>query len=90
MLTSDGQASLVTLFCDDFNYEVTWNQTWQANITPLSSSDLSNTRYGNTAEVTLLKLSDPYYTTYSAAQLYAQAAWQTMQFNQYLPTTLPK
>jgi PEP-CTERM motif-containing protein len=86
MLTSNGQSSPVTLFCDDFNNEVTWNQTWQANITPLSSSDLSNTRYGNAANVMLLKLSDPYYNTYSAAQLYAQAAWLTMQFNQYLST----
>lgn len=86
MMTSNGQNSLVTLFCDDFNNEVTWNQTWQANVTPLSSSDLSNTRYGNAANVALLQLSDPYYNTYSAAQLYAQAAWLTMQFNQYLST----
>jgi len=86
LITSNGQNSLVTLFCDDFNNEVTWNQTWQANITPLSSSDLSNTRYGNAADVALLKLSDPYYNTYSAAQLYAQAAWLATQFNQYLST----
>jgi hypothetical protein len=85
-MTSNGQSSLVTLFCDDFNNEITWNQTWRANITPLSSSDLSNTRYGNAADVALLKLSDPYYNTYSAAQLYAQAAWLSMQFNQYLST----
>jgi hypothetical protein len=86
LLTSNGQSSPVTLFCVDFNNEVTWNQTWQANITPLSSSDLSNTRYGNAGDVALLKLTDPYYNTYSAAQLYAQAAWLTMQFNQYLST----
>jgi hypothetical protein len=86
MLTSDGQSSLVSLFCVDFNNEVTWNQTWPANVTPLSSSDLSNTRYGNAADVALLTLSDPYYSTYSAAQLYAQAAWLTTQFDQYLST----
>jgi len=85
-MTSNGQSSLVTLYCDDFNNEVTWNQTWQVNLTPLTSSDLSNTRYGNGANVPLLKLSDLYYNTYSAAQLYAQAAWLTMQFNQYLST----
>ncbi|MFI5104955.1 MAG: PEP-CTERM sorting domain-containing protein, partial [Terriglobales bacterium] len=72
--------------CVDFNNEVTWNQTWQANVTPLSSNDLSNTRYGNSADVALLKLSDPYYNTYSAAQLYAQAVWLTTRFNQYLST----
>jgi hypothetical protein len=86
LMTSNGQSSLVTLFCVDFNNEVTWNQTWQANVTPLSSNDLSNTRYGNAGDVTLLKLSDPYYATYTAAQLYAQAVWLTTQFNQYLST----
>lgn len=86
LMSGSGQSSLVNLFCVDFNNEVTWNQIWQANVTPLSSSDLSNTRYGNAADVALLKLSDPYYNTYSAAQLYAQAAWLTMQFNQYLNT----
>jgi hypothetical protein len=84
MMTSNGQNSLVTLFCDDFNNVVTWNQNWQANITQLSSSDLTNTRYGNPSDVALLIVQNPYYSTYTAAQLYAQAAWLTMQFNQFL------
>jgi PEP-CTERM motif len=85
LMSSNGQNSLVTLFCDDFNNDVTWNQTWQAYVTPLSSSNLSNTRYGNSADVALLLGTDPYYAIYSAAQLYAQAAWLTTQFDQYLP-----
>jgi PEP-CTERM motif-containing protein len=84
IMTANGQSSLVTLFCDDFNNEVTWNQTWQANVTPLSSGDLSNTRYGNSHDVALLIGTNPYYATYSPAQLYAQAAWLTSQFGQYL------
>lgn len=84
LMVSNGQSSLVTLFCDDFNNEVTWNQTWQANVTQLGSGDLSNTRYGNPADVALLMGQNPYYGTYTAAQLYAQAAWLTTQFNQYL------
>jgi len=84
LMSSNGQNNLVTLFCDDFNNEVTWNQTWQANVTPLSSSSLSNTRYGNSLDVALLLGTDPYYSTYTPAQLYAQAAWLTTQFNQYL------
>jgi|SRR5271156_2539945 len=84
LMSSNGQNTLVTLFCDDFNNDVTWNQTWQAYVTPLSSSDLSNTRYGNSLDVALLLGTDPFYSTYTAAQLYAQAAWLTEQFNQYL------
>jgi hypothetical protein len=86
IMTSNGQSSLVTLFCDDFNNEVTWNQTWPANLTPLSSSDLSNTRYGNAGDVALLLVQDPFYSSYTPAQLYAQAAWLSMQFDQYLST----
>jgi hypothetical protein len=86
LITSNGQTSPVTLFCDDFNNEVTWNQTWSANLTPLGSSDLSNTRYGNAGDVALLQISNPYYSSYTAGQLYAQAAWLTTQFNQYLST----
>jgi hypothetical protein len=86
IMTSNGQNSLVTLFCVDFNNEVNFGQIWQANVTPLSSSDLSNTRYGNAGDVALLTGVNPYYSTYTAAQLYAQAAWLTTQFNQYLTT----
>ena len=84
LMSSNGQNALVTLFCDDFNNDVTWNQTWQAYVTPLSSGDLSNTRYGNSQDVALLLGTNPFYNTYTAAQLYAQAAWLTEQFNQYL------
>jgi len=84
VMTSNGQSSFVTLFCDDFNNDVTWNQQWQANVTPLNSSNLSNTRYGNSADVALMLGTDPYYSIYTPAQLYAQAAWLTTQFNQYL------
>lgn len=84
-MTGSGQSFLVTLYCDDFNNDVTWHQTWQANVTPLSSGDLSNTRYGNPADAALLTSSNPYYTTYTAAELYAQAAWLTIQFNKFLP-----
>jgi hypothetical protein len=83
-MSSNGQSSFVTLFCDDFNNEVTWNQVWQANVTQLSSGDLSNTRYGNAPDVALLQGTNPYYATYTPAQLYAQAAWLTTQFNQFL------
>jgi hypothetical protein len=85
VMSSNGQKTPVTLFCDDFNNEVTWNQTWQAYVTPLNSSNLSNTRYGNSADVALLAGTNPYYAKYTAAQLYAQAAWLTTQFDQYLP-----
>jgi hypothetical protein len=85
-MTSNGQNSVVTLFCDDFNNEVNFGQTWHGNVTPLSSSDLSNTRYGNAGDVALLTGSNPYYSTYTASELYAQAAWLTMQFNPYLST----
>lgn len=84
LMTINGQSSPVTLFCDDFNNEVTWNEVWQANVTQLSSSDLSNTRYGDSHDVALLLSIDPYYNTYTPAQLYAQAAWLTTQFNQFM------
>jgi hypothetical protein len=74
----------VTLFCDDFNNDVTWNQTWQANVTSLGSNDLSNTRYGNSQNVAQLLGTDPYFNTFTSTQLYEQAAWLTTQFGQYL------
>jgi hypothetical protein len=55
----------VTLYCVDFANDVSWGETWQANLTPLDSGDLSNTRYGG--------LSD-------ALTLYEEAAWLTTQY----------
>jgi len=85
-MTTNGQTTAVTLFCVDFNNEVTWNQSWQANVTPLGSNDLSNTRFGNPADVALLSATDPYLSTFTPAQLYMQAAWLSTQFDQYLLT----
>jgi PEP-CTERM motif len=83
-MNSNGQQTSVTLYCVDFNNEVTWNQTWQANVTPLSSNDFSNTRFGNPADAALLSATDPYLSSFTPAQLYMQAAWLTTQFNQFL------
>ena len=83
-MSSNGQNTVVTLFCVDFNNEVTWNQTWQANVTPLSSNDLSKTRFGNSADAAILQDTDPYFSSFTPAQLYQQAAWLTTQFNQFL------
>jgi len=85
-MTTNGQTTAVTLFCVDFNNEVTWNQSWQANVTPLGSNDLSNTRFGNPADVALLSATDPYLSTFTPGQLYVQAAWLSTQFDQYLLT----
>lgn len=43
-----GQTSTVALYCDDFNHEVTNGNTWNAYVTSVLSSDLSNTLYGIT------------------------------------------
>src|SRR5271154_6218713 len=40
-------AQTVSLFCDDINNEVSVGEVWNANVTNLSSSNFSNTRYGN-------------------------------------------
>src|SRR5271166_3298818 len=40
-------AQTVGLFCDDINNEVSIGEVWNANVTSLSSSNFSNTRYGN-------------------------------------------
>jgi hypothetical protein len=85
-MTNNGQNTAVTLFCVDFNNEVTWNQSWQANVTPLGSNDFSNTRFGNPADVALLSATDPYLSTFTPAQLYEQATWLTTQFDQFLFT----
>jgi hypothetical protein len=45
---SGGQASTVALYCDDFNHEATNGQTWNAYVTSVLSSNLSNTLFGAT------------------------------------------
>src|SRR5580693_5269603 len=64
--TLDG--NLVTLYCVDFANEVTFGEQWEANLTLLSSGDLSNTRYGGAVDVP------------NALQLYLEAAWLTTQY----------
>ena len=66
--TMNGQS--VTLFCDDVINEVTFGQTWTANVTNLASGDLSNTRYGTFVPT---GVSDVHV-------LYEEAAWLTTQF----------
>jgi hypothetical protein len=67
--TMNGQQ--VTLFCVDIINTVNFNQTWQANLTSVGSSDLSNTRYGN-------GLISP--VAANAPALYEEAAWLATQF----------
>ena len=55
----------VTLYCLDFANHVWVGQTWQANLTQLSSGDLDDTRYGSRP---------------NALELYEEAAWLTTQF----------
>jgi len=57
----------ITLYCNDFATPVYFGETWKANLTPLTSSDLSNTRYGDSAGTQLY--------------LYQEAAWLTTQFD---------
>ena len=66
--TMNGQG--VVLFCDDIANEITFNQTWQANVTNLGTAvstlnGFSDTRYGGLA---------------NSATLYQEAAWLTTQF----------
>ena len=39
-----GQSKTITMFCVDFMNEVTFNQTWTANVSPLAGSSLGLTR----------------------------------------------
>ena len=71
--TMGGQT--VTLFCDDILNEITFGQSWSANVTNLSTAvntnNFSQTRYGSVAGS--LVLSNP-------ALAYEEAAWLTTQF----------
>ncbi len=60
--------SPVTLYCVDFANEVYFGESWQANLTPLTSGDLSNTRFGGI-------VGPP-----DGRQLYEEAAWLTTQY----------
>lgn len=42
-----GQGKAVTIFCVDFLNEVTFNQTWTANVSPLAGASLALTREPN-------------------------------------------
>jgi len=56
----------VTLYCIDFANEVSFGQSWLANLTAIDGSgDLSNTRYGGLP---------------NALKLYQEAAWLTTQY----------
>jgi hypothetical protein len=55
----------VDLYCVDFANDVSFGQRWAANLSSLVASDLSNTRYGGSA---------------NALQFYQEAAWLTEQY----------
>jgi hypothetical protein len=65
----------VTLFCDDIINEVTFGQTWDANVTNLATAvnanDFSMTRYGGVTGSAVFG---------SPALAYEEAAWLTTQF----------
>jgi hypothetical protein len=58
----------VTLYCVDFANDVYQGESWQANITPLDSGNLSNTRWGGAVGLP------------NALTLYEEAAWLTTQY----------
>jgi hypothetical protein len=62
----------VTLFCDDVLHEVTFGQTWTANVTNLgtaiSTGNFSNTRFGSGISAA------------NATILYEEVAWLVSQF----------
>ena len=57
--------SSVQLFCDDLIDSINPGNTFTVNLTPLSSMDLSNTKFGNLP---------------NASSLYDQIAWLSLQF----------
>lgn len=69
-------AQTVVLFCVDINNEVNFGQVWNANVTGLSSSDFSNTRYGNGSVNPNLGGTNP-------QTLYEEAAWLVSQFGSH-------
>ncbi len=71
--TMNGQS--VVLFCDDILNEVTFGQTWLANVTNLgtavNTNNFSQTRYGSVTGSAVLV---------NPALAYEEAAWLTTQF----------
>jgi hypothetical protein len=66
-----------TIYCDDFANDVTFGQTYTANITNLGSGNLSNTRYGSISQ-TLATTTGT--ATFTGFELYEMDAWLTTQF----------
>ena len=68
-----GYTNKVVLNCVDFFHRISVGQTWSANVTNLSSSDLSNTRFASqfTNALTLYKQA-AYLTTLYAGKTNAQ------------------
>ncbi len=64
--------SLISVICDDFPDHVSVGEQWTANVTSLSSGNLSNTYFKN----------DP-----GALSLYEQAAWLLLQTGLYSTPT---
>lgn len=59
----------VSLFCDDFANEVNFGQTWQANLSRITTgSDLSQTRYGDVNNASMLYQQIGYLDTQFALQ----------------------
>jgi hypothetical protein len=71
--TMNGQT--VTLFCDDIINDVTYWQTWDANVTNLATAanthNFSQTRYGGVSTSAVYG---------NATMAYEEAAWLTTQF----------
>jgi hypothetical protein len=71
--TMNGQT--VTLFCDDIINEVTFGQTWNANVTNLATAvntnNFSQTRYGGVSTSAVFN---------NPALAYEEAAWLVSQF----------
>ena len=71
--TMNGQT--VVLFCDDIINDVTFNQTWQANVTNLGNAiatdNFSQTRYGGVSTSAVYN---------NPAVAYEEAAWLVTQF----------
>jgi len=49
--TVKGTGSVLTLYCIDFNHDISTSEEWTANLNPLSKSYVSNYQYGSTGTV---------------------------------------
>jgi len=68
----NGSPLTTVIFCDDFSDSVSPGESWTANLTILSSGNLSNTLYGPG----LIASHNLAYAT----QLYDEVAWLALQF----------